>query len=214
MTNSRFQLAILFCLIFFLRCGGSKGKYFTGTLEYAYSYESSILNADSLAQVKFAKSIFRYDLNDYQSQFISKDTFTYFYSGSLNKCLSETNSRRDYECEDYAAPTDSILYFKVYDTDEKVLGHPCRILEFQSKYFWNRYYVSKDLKIAPNTYQKHLAYNWAFYGEKAEGGLILKLEHRFKNYTMKGIVTDLKQYGADFKALEKDAQVLKEICTK
>lgn len=69
-------------------------KYFTGIIKYKYTYESNVLNADSLKRIKPNKSLFRYDNNDYQSQFIGKDTLTYFYSGKLNKCLSETNSKK------------------------------------------------------------------------------------------------------------------------
>ncbi|MES2863986.1 MAG: hypothetical protein V4666_07700 [Bacteroidota bacterium] len=189
-------------------------KYFTGSVEYQYSYESNKVNTDSLRRTKPFKSFFRYDTNDYQSQFIGKDTYTYFYSGKLNKCISETNSKKDYECEDYSSLTDSIISFKVYDTDEKILGHRCKIVEYQTKYFWNRYYVSRDLKISPHTYQKHLAYNWSFYGDKANGGLILKLEHRFKNYTMKGIAVGIKEFDKTFKGNEISEKLFEEICAK
>jgi hypothetical protein len=186
--------------------------YFTGEIAYDYSYESHVLNVDSLVKLKPYRSNFRYDLGNYQSQFIDKDTFTYFYSGSLNKCVSETNSQKNYECEDYSTATDSILSFKVYDTDEKVLGYKCRILEYQSKIFRNKYYVSTDLKIAPATYQKHLAYNWKFYGEQTGGGLILKLEHRFKNYVMKGIASGIVQQQQNYKALQVDEAVFNKAC--
>lgn len=189
-------------------------KYFTGIIEYQYSYESNVLNSDSLKRVKPFKSLFRYDNNDYQSQFIGQDTLTYYYSGKLNTCLSQTNSQQNYECEDYGILTDSIIYFKVYDADEKVIGHPCKIVEFQTNYFWNKYYISADLKIAPDTYQKHLAYNWSFYGDKADGGLILKLEHRFKNYTMKGIVVELKKFEDNFNALEIGENLIEEVCIR
>ena len=35
--------------------------------------------------------------------------------------------------------------------------------------------VSKEIKISPNTYKDHIAYNWQFYGSEAEGGLILAI---------------------------------------
>lgn len=205
-------IILLFSIILFSPSCVEKQKYFIGQIEYKYSYEGVQLNVDSLTALKPDKSIFRYDINNYQSQFIGQDTFTYFYSGTLNKCISETNSKRDYECEDYSIPTDSIISFNIYDTDEKVLGHHCKILEYQSKRFWNRYFVSTDLKIAPGTYEKHLAYNWKFYGEKADGGLILKSEHRFKNYTMRGIATSLNQQYKYFNALLLDEKTISTIC--
>ncbi|MES2778193.1 MAG: hypothetical protein V4722_28715 [Bacteroidota bacterium] len=191
-----------------------KQAFFIGEVEYSYTYDRKQPVMDSLMQLKSQKSVFRFDNNNYQSKFIGQDTFTFFYAGALNKCISETNSKKDYTCEDYAVATDSIISFSMHDTDEKVLGHRCKIIEFQSKLFWTRYFVSTDLKIAPGTYQKHVAYNWKFCNEKTEGGLILKLEHRFENYTMKGIITSVIQQGNDFHALQLDEKTIAAICSK
>lgn len=190
-----------------------KDKYFSGTIEYAYSYSSDSLNADSLAKTRTTKSFFRYDENDYQSQFVASDTETYYYSGVFNKCVSKTGTPPVYGCEDYSVLTDSVLSIKLYDTDEKVLGYSCKILEMQKKNSWVKYYVSTDLKITPATYQKHKSYNWDVYGEKAEGGLILRSEHRFKLFTMSGIVTGLREYHKGFKALEIDKKLMDSLCT-
>jgi len=67
-------------------------------------------------------------------------------------------------------------------------------------------------KVAPATYQKHKAYNWDVYGEKGGGGLILKMEHRFKYFSMKGTVTMIKDEPGDFKALQLDERKFLEIC--
>ncbi len=192
----------------------SSEKYFTGTVEYAYTYSSDSLNADSIALARPFKSDFRYDLTDYQSRFIAQDTETWYYSGKLNKCIGETNSQRNYTCEDYSVVTDSVLSWKIYDTDEKVLGKACRVLEIQKKNSRVIYYVSKEEKIAPATYQQHTSYNWDVYGEKAEGGLILRSEHRFKLFAMMGIATHLKSYDDSFVALELKEKLFAEICSK
>jgi hypothetical protein len=194
-------------------CNNSKHEeYFSGEVVYSYTYENSILNTDSLAKERPVKGIFRYDGNNYQSQFQGKDTFTYYYSGSLNKALSQAGSSLHYECEDYGIATDSVLSWKLYPAEEKVFGQHCDILELQKKTSFVKYYVSREEKTAPPTYQKHKAYNWDFYGEKANGGLILKMEHRFTIFTMKGIATDLKKQDAKFKALEIDEKKMIEIC--
>ena len=207
-----FTVAIISVTVF-IKCTGSENEpFFTGKINYEYSYESETLNADSLKQIKPSKSVFNYDLNNYQSRFIGNDTFSYYYSGLWNKAVSQTNSNSDFECEDYSLPTDSILSFKLYDTAEIIMGYHCRVIEFQTKRFWNRYYVSRDLKISPATYQKHKAYNLSFYGEQTGGGLILKLEHRFKNYTMKGVVTGIEKKDKHFKALDLPEDKFKLIC--
>jgi hypothetical protein len=77
-----------------------------------------------------------------------------------------------------------------------------------------KYYVSREQKVAPATYQNHKAFNWDVYGEKASGGLILKLEHRFKNFTMKGTAIEVKKQDEKFKALETDEKKMIEICNK
>src|SRR5215204_1119724 len=83
-------------------CKRPEHKYFTGTVEYAYTYSSDSLNADSLERARPAKGILRYDTLNYQSKFISSvDTNTNYYSGLHNKCLSQTNDTGNYECLDY-----------------------------------------------------------------------------------------------------------------
>jgi len=209
--NIVFLLAVV--MLLFFSCS-NQPHYFTGEIKYQYTYESSTLNIDSLIKNKPHESIFRYDTLNYQSQFIGTDTVIYYYSGKSNKCVSQTNSRKNFECEDYGIATDSIISFKIYDTDETVLGHRCNIIEWQGKYFYNKFYVATDLNISPATYKNHLAYNWKFYGEKAEGGLILKSEHRFKNYTMKGVAVSVNKEPNNFNALEIGNEFLEKICSQ
>ena len=198
--------------LFMLSCKSKEHKYFTGIVEYAYTYASDSLNVDSLAKVRPAKGILRYDTLDYQSQFIAADTNNNYYSGTLNKCVSQTNHKGGYECQDYGAFTDSIISYKIIDTDEKILGYTCKILEVQKKNSWLQYYFSTDLKIAPGTYNKHVSYNWDFYGGKANGGLILRSEHRLKYFTLKGTATSISQKDYKFKALEIDEKIFSQFC--
>lgn len=206
-------LYMLMVLLIHTGCG-NKGRqdYFTGSIEYAYTYSSDSLNTDSLTKARPAKGIFRYDLDNYQSQFLGKDTFTYYYSGNLNKALSLAGSGPGYECEDYTIATDTVTGWRLYDTDEKILEQNCSVLELQKGNSLVKYFISKEKKVAPGTYRKHRAYNWDVYGEKAGGGLILKMEHRFKYFNMKGTATMIKDEPAGFKALEMDEREFLEIC--
>jgi len=207
------RVLIIIAALFFTSCSEQGNKYFTGTIEYAYTYTSDSLNADSLARTRPSKSILRYDILDYQSKFITNnDTTINYYSGTLNKCLIGTNGSKNFECADYSSFTDSVLSYKIYNTDEKILGYSCRILEVQKKNSWLQYYVSNDLRIASATYRKHVSYNWDFYGDKANGGLILRSEHRFKYFTMKGIATAIEMKPADFKALEISEDLFPQFC--
>lgn len=171
-------------------------------IEYVYTYESNVLDSDSLTNVRPAKGVFKYDLGSYQSSFWGKDTITYSYSGLFNKCLSQTGSITDYECEDYSIATDSVLNWKLYPTSEIIMGHSCKIFEMQKRSSWVKYYISEEAKIAPATYNKHRAYNMDIYGKNADGGLILKLEHRFKYFSMKGLAVDLSKKDNQYKAFE------------
>jgi len=204
-------------LTILIACSGGRNnatqKYFTGTIEYSYTYSSDSLNADSLTAARPATSDFRYDANDYQSRFVGKDTGTYYYSGIRNKCLGKISSEENYSCEDYSAVTDSVISWKIFDTEGKILGQACRILEMQKRNSRVKYYVSREMKLAPATYQKHKSYNWDFYGEKADGGLILKSEHRFRHFTMKGIATVVNiSNDRSFKALEITEELFNEKC--
>ena len=205
------KLIIILALLFIAGCRNSDSTYFTGIVEYAYAYTSDSLDTDSLTRTRPGKGILRYDTLNYQSQFISADTNTNYYSGILNKCLSRTNPE-NYECVDYGEFTDSVISYRIINTDEKILGYSCKILEAQKKNSSLQYYFSNDLKIAPATYRRHVSYNWDFYGEKANGGLILKSEHRLNYFTMKGIATFLSRRDNNFNALEIDEKLFSEYC--
>jgi len=206
-------LSIVLVVLSFTGCNIADRKYFTGTIQYTYTYTSDSWNVDSLSKTRPFKSLQRYDTVNYQSKFVSNDdTTAYYYSGTLNQCLSRTNSFGQLTCEDYSAFTDSVVSYRLIDTDEKILGYRCKILEIQKKNSWLRYYVSNDLKVAPATYRRHASYNWDFYGEKANGGLILRSEHRFKYFTMKGIATTINKSNSHFKALEIDEGLFARYC--
>jgi hypothetical protein len=206
------KLIIVVTCLFIVSCSSPDNKYFTGTIEYAYTYASDSLNADSLAKTRPSKGSFRYDTINYQGKFMGIDTMTHYYSGQFNKSLSRLSSLGNFECEDYSTFTDSVISWKLIDTDQKILGYSCRILEVQKKNSWLQYYVSNDLKVGPATYRRHASYNWDFYGEKANGGLILRSEHRLRYFTLKGIVTAIDRKNGDFKALEIDEKLFPEYC--
>lgn len=214
MINKNLIVIFIFLITGAGSCIGTKQHYFNGHITYAYTYETERLNFDSLSRLKPEKGFFRFDQNNYQSRFAGKDTVTYYYSGALNKCLSKLRGSGKMECEDYSMETDSVTSWKLYSTEEKILGLDCDIIEIENSKSSVKYFVSKELRIAPGTYQNHKAYNWGFYASKANGGLILKIEHRFADFIMHGIATEVKNEAADFKALEIDEKKFMEICRK
>lgn len=199
---------IFLVIAFVAGCDDRGQNYFTGTIDYAYSYASDSLNADSLARTRPSKSVLRYDVLNYQSKFITPDTITNYHSGSRNKCLTQTGHSENFTCEDYGSFTDSVLF----DTDEKIPGDSCKILEIQKKNSWLQYYVSSGLRLAPANYRSHRSYNWDFYGEKANGALILKSEHRFNYFTMKGIATAINKIDDAFTPLEIGEKLFSQLC--
>jgi hypothetical protein len=204
------KVACIVLLAILAGCSNDKTPFFQGTIEYAYTYQSDSLNADSISMLRPKRAIFRYDTSNYQSTFIGKDTTTYYYSGTLNKALSGS----PLECENYGTATDSVLSVRVYDTDEKILGNGCRILEMTKSRSFVRYYVSTETRIAPTTYKLHRSYNWDVYGEKSDGGIILKVEHRFGVFTMHGLATSITPANPGFKALDIDESLIRQICEK
>ena len=65
--------------------GHTEEKYFTGEIEYRYTYESNVLNTDSLAKERPVKGIFRYDLANYQSRFQGK-------ASTLSDCVRKNSA--------------------------------------------------------------------------------------------------------------------------
>lgn len=208
----RYFIYLLIFLVFIAGCKNASNKYFTGTINYNYTYKSDTLNADSLTAIRPSKGYFRYDTSGYQSRFTGADTNTYYYSGINNKCLSAEGNDTVYTCDDYSFATDSVMTFKIYNADEKILGYSCMVIEMQKKRSLVKYYYSNKLVMAPMTYNKHHAYNWDFYGSKTGGGLVLKVEHQFKDFTMTGVATNVNKELEEFRALEVDEEKFSEYC--
>ena len=168
--------------------------YFQGEIHYKYSYETETKNLGYIISIRPKTGVFKYDLAHYQSNFYGADTMMYYYSAAANRAAHSKNGAFEVHCQDYSQNPDPLVSYKVYETDEKILGQSCKVIEFQSRSSLNKYWVSKEQFLAPATYKDHLAYNWAFYGQQARGGIILKLEHQFQEFTMKGIATKLVPY--------------------
>ncbi len=168
--------------------------WFEGDITYQYTYSSSSLNADSLAQLRPHTGIMRFKGADYQSEFLASDTSYSVYVSSINRGYGYTNQQANEYCEDYSELTDSIIHHRVYATDTTILGHSCKVLEFQTTRALNRYYVSTTTPYHPDSYRHHKAYNWSFIGAQAEGGIVLKVEHHFGAYTMIGIATAVNKH--------------------
>lgn len=185
---------------------------FEGIIEYAYSYQGDSVNGDTLDAARATTGKMIYKGSKYKSVFIGKNTESYIYdndTGLANFISSETDS---IDCEDYTVQNDSILFFQIINTDEKILGEKVKILKFSSVYATHRFYFSLKHKVAPSNYDKHEAYNWKFYKEKADGGVLLKVEHIFKKMKMTGIATKLEARPVSAKEFEIDTSKLKAVC--
>lgn len=203
---------LIICILIFVACSNREDIYFTGTITYHYTYESATMNTDSLERERPVKAIFGFDTLNYISRFFGKDTINYFYSGNRNKALEQINSNGNFTCANYGLATDSVLSVKQYAAAGTVLGQKCDILEMQKANSRVIYYVSRERKTAPATYKKHRSYNMDVYGEKTGGGLILKLEHRFKNFTMKGLAVEIAEKERSFRAFDIADSVFDKHC--
>lgn len=178
-------------IVLFISCGQAP-SYFEGKIIYQYSYESETLNADSLAENRTASSEFYYQGARYKNSFIGKTIDRYIFNGDTGFSYHESSQTDTILCEDYRLPTDSVINLQIIPTKEKVLGYATQIIEIVGKFSTTKFWVSTTLKTNPDWYKSHQAYNWHFYLEQADGGIILKVEHIFKHFTMHGIATEVK----------------------
>ena len=189
-----------------------KKNAFEGLIEYAYSYQSDSLNIDTLRTQHPSSGMMIYKDSMYKSVFVANHkTETYIYNNAEGIAY-DLSAEDSIDCEDYKIQKDSVLRYDIHETDEKILGHEVKILEFDTKYATQRFYFSTKFKVAPYNYDKHLAYNWKFYKEKANGGVLLKVEHIFKKFTMISIATKIEQKEIDPKVFEIDKSKLTTTC--
>lgn len=180
-------------------------SWFTGKVSYAYTYTSDSLNADSLATVRTRTGEMIYAGADYLSRFRGLDTMVYLYMSALNKCYSPPHGAEPATCEDYGVPTDSVIKILLTENTDTILGEPCDRLEMTCANASHTYWVARNVKAHPGSYERHEAYNWKEYGTAAKGGIILMNEHRFTKFTMRGIATNFQHAanaGAEINAMK------------
>jgi len=166
--------------------------YFTGTIDYKYSYRSDKLDVDSLTEARPRTGRMCFGGACYESKFFGRDTSRHYYDGRTNMAFDLDGNNTVIGCEDYGINRDSVLSYEKYASAEKIQEFACEVLEFQGMYALNRYYVTKALILDPRCYQDHAAYNWAFYTEQTNGGLILRVEHEFPDFTMIGVAEKIR----------------------
>lgn len=202
------------CICLLSNCTSADQDYFKGEIHYTYSYASNRINLDSTNQSRPVKGVFKYDSKNYLSQFIntSDDTTSYYYLSDQNVAVSKSPGLSPWKCTSYGIATDSVLSYRYYDTHLVIEGQKCKILEFTSRYGTNKYFVSQEMFLHPSLYKNHVAYNWKFYGDITNGGIILRLEHQFPGYTMTGTTNKLIQYSSNDIAFNIPENRLLEYC--
>ena len=89
----------------------------------------------------------------------------------------------DSDCLDYGNNnSNSTIYSK--NEIKKVKGKDCLIVYQENDYAKSKHYFSKNLKINPDIYLNHKAYQWDELMKNGNGGLVLRSEHSYKDYTL------------------------------
>lgn len=199
----------IFSLIYSCSMPAPKENTFEGEIEYAYSYQSDTLNLDTLKAQRPTSGLMVYRDSMYKSVFIGKNTESYVYDNHTGVAFHLTVNSDSIDCEDYTTAGDTVLNWEVKNTDETILGEPVGILEFSTPNATHRFYYSLQHKTAPYNSDKHAAHNWKFYKEKAGGGVLLKTEHIFKDFTMTGIARriDVREVAAEEFEIDKSKLV-------
>lgn len=70
------KLIAIFLSFAVMSCTAPENRYFTGIVEYDYTYSTDSLNVDSLSETRPSKGILRYDTLNYQTKFTGIDTNT------------------------------------------------------------------------------------------------------------------------------------------
>ncbi len=188
----KYLLIFFLNVVIFFNCSTvEEFPEFEGFINYQYTYESDSLNVDTLTKYRPTSSEFYYKDSLYFSSFISKTRDSYVVNGKTGFAWYLSSETDTAVCEDYTKRTESIKTFRTLPSKETVLGYDTRILEIEGQNSTTRFWVSTDLKVNPENFAKHQAYNWYFYLQKADGGIILKTEHEFPKFTMNGIATKI-----------------------
>jgi hypothetical protein len=189
----RFIIITILAASSYWGCASPESPYFEGVVSYTYSYQSDALDADSLRTVYPKTSDFYYSGPNYKSVFQAQELEEYIYFGENGKCYTRDTTGSGFLCEDYSKPTDTVFQLELRESDEVIPGHACQLLAVKAGGFDSEFYFSPEIRLPPESYRLHEAYNWRAIMEKTGGGMILKSVHHFEDFTMTGVATALRK---------------------
>jgi len=162
-----------------------QNDYFEGGILYDHEFTSSTLDLDSLKAAKSFRSAYIFKNKYYKGFTFTSDTLFFIYDGESARCLYSRSSQDDVYCYDYSVPDkDDLKSWRILDEERTILGHRCKILEFQYNDYLSKYYFTTELKLDPRVYKTHIAYDYKKRLELTDGGVTLLSEHIYGDYTM------------------------------
>jgi hypothetical protein len=159
-------------------------QFFEGTLLYQHSIESKKLSVDSLKKVLPKASLYLYRAEFYKGYVFALDTTVYIYHGGLGICMVKASGDATVYCADYNKKIYEPQKIVVDRKQHNVNGYPCVMITSVFKNYKVRSWYHTGLKHYPEMFSKHKAYGYTKLMKAARGGIFVKSEIVYDNYTM------------------------------
>ena len=204
--NQKPTLLFLLLLIF-AACSNDKltenesayddSKYFQGKIIYNYEFESTGMDADSLALLRANRSEMLIRGGDYHFTFFGPDTTIYLYKGEEGRCYFQRLPWTGFRCMDYTVWEDTIVKMEKTNVEEVVLNEKCQQLIMNTAFIKTTYNLSKDLFVDANKFEKHASTNLNQMYREGNGGVALKNRYEFPRFTVTETAVEIEKMKLD-----------------
>jgi hypothetical protein len=186
MFNAIRILIGLMALVFAVHSGKAQDPdYFEGSLTFKNYFKSDRLSEDSLNAANGSIGTYLYKGAFYKGMIFSDDTLVYVYNGKLSKCIFYNSKDRTTYCMDYSVDeSERPKRTRVLKQPVNIKGHHCTVVETVYKNRVSRSYYTLGLKLDPDVYLTHAAYSYNKLMKLVQGGLLVRSEHFYREYTM------------------------------
>ncbi|NNF02031.1 MAG: hypothetical protein HKN22_05055 [Bacteroidia bacterium] len=171
--------------------------FFQGRIIYKYEFESTGLDADSLALLRAKRSEMLIGNGNYHFTFFGIDTTIYVYNGEEGYCYFRRPAWDGFRCMDYKVWDDTLKTITKLGEGEKILGMQSLQLKFEATYAKTVYNLSVDHKLDPEKYAKHASTHFNKVLKEGNGGIALKSTYEFPRFTVIETATEVTPMNID-----------------
>ena len=168
--------------------------HFEGTIVYDLKWhdQTGEMPDDQLNSLIGQEQDYHVKGNQYRSEMNGTRGMVQLYLGH-DTLYSISTSAQDIVQLNVTEAPDSVISYKIIPTDEVILGYTCQLLEIKTRDGYSKYWFNDQVRIDPETYNRHQYGLWYLKLKLANGALPLKAISENKQVRFESVARSIKK---------------------